>query len=323
MTLGWTRSFARRALVALALGAAGTACGGGTATPDAGRVDSGEAPLPMLQPLVAYEQGPSEYEPTSLDYGCLGTLSEPAGADPVSTTFQLRDFQNGFEVDATEVWLFSNNTIADSCVPPFCQSVTTDRTGNAVATLPAGGWTAYRVLPKMGLSRMTTVFSVFQYNFPIPATSGAVTGNSVSGSTIDLLPATLGVSRTEGRALIAGRIRDCAGGSVENAVIRLYDPTGAPLLAGEGPNDPKFHYFSGRTTGNLPNLPQQHTHRDGLFLLIEVPVVGDGPFRIEAWGNLGGEPTRIGCEAARVFPDAVTIVNLNPIRADGPVECRP
>jgi hypothetical protein len=341
MTLGWigstggdarTDRWRPRALRALARGTSATAlafacvaaaCGGSTTPSDAGASDAGQPPLPQLDPLAAYEETATEYVPRTLDYACLGTLTQPTGGAAVSTTFQLRDFQNDFAVDQTEVWLFSDNEIADSCDPPNCQSVTTNVMGDATVSLPSDGWVAYRVLPKMGLSRMTTVFAVFQYNFPIPSEAGgAVTGNSVSGSTIDLIPATLGISRTEGLALIAGRVRDCAGNSVENAILRVYDPTGAPLLEGEANDDPHFHYFSGEVERNLPNLAQLHTSPDGLYVLIQIPVTNDGRYRIEAWGNLDGEPTLISCEAARIFPDAVTIVNLNPTRADGPEACR-
>jgi hypothetical protein len=323
MRTGNTGFIGLRALVALVLCVTGAACGGNTGGADAGPRDAGSQPFPELPPLEGFEQTPDEYAPATLDYSCLGMPTQPVAGDPVSTTFQLRDFQNAFAVDSTEVWLFSNNEIADECVPPFCQSVTTNAMGDAEVTLPSDEWIAYRVLPKTGLSRMTTVFGVFQYNFQIPSVAGeAVTGNSVSGSTIDLIPATLGISRTEGLALIAGRIRDCAGGPVGNAVIRLFDPSGAPVLQGEATDDPHFHYFSGATVRNLPNLAQQYTNRDGLYVLIQIAVTSDGPFRVEAWGNLDGEPTRIGCEEARIFPDAVTIVNLNPVRADGPEACR-
>lgn len=310
------RTKSSSAVLALALGI--VACGGNTNPVR----DSGAPPVPELDPLAAYEQTSTAYVETTLDYSCLGTLTEPTGGDRVSTTFELRDFQNGFTVDDTEVWLFDDNQIADTCDPPFCQSVTTNANGDAVASLPASGWIAYRVLPKMGLSRMTTVFGVFQYNFAIPATAGgSVTGNSVSGSTIDLIPATLGISRTPGLALVAGRIRDCGGASVENAIVRLYDPSGAPVLEGERTEDPHFHYFSGEVMRNLPNVNQRDTNTDGLFVLIQIPPA-DGEFRLEAWGNLDGEPTLIGCETARIFEDAVTIMNLNPTRADGPAACR-
>lgn len=299
-----------------------SACGGSNSRPDGGS-DAGAPPVPELDPLAAYAETTDEYEPRTLDYACLGERSQPAAGAPVSTTFQLRDFQNDFAVDQTEVWLFSNNEIADECVAPACQAVTTDVMGDATVSLPSEGWIAYRVLPKMGLSRMSTVFAVFQYNFPVPATAGgAITGNSVSGSTIDLIPATLGVSRTDGLALIAGRVRDCAGNSVENAIIRVYDPSGAPVLEGDANDDPHFHYFNGSVERNLPSLDQLHTSPDGLYVLIQIPVRAEGRYRIEAWGNLDGEPTIIGCEAARIFPDAVTIVNLNPRRSDGPEACR-
>ncbi len=315
MSLGRNGWFAS---IALGLAACGGPSGGTDGGPDAG-------PTPDLPPLAAYEEivhGPddSEFSSVALDYACRGSRTRPTAGDPIPVTFQLRDFQDDFEVDDTEVWLFSNNEIGDSCDAPSCQSFTTDGTGNAEVTLPADAWYAYRVLPKTGLSRMTTVFSVFQYNEPAPAAAGgAVTGNSVSGSTIDLIPALLGISRSEGLAIVAGRIEDCSGNFVQNAILRMYDPDGA--LVATTAAGPFFHYFNGDANDNLPAQDETRSNADGLYVIVEVPVESDRPYRVEAWGNLDGEFRLLGCEAARIFPDAVTILNMTPVRGDAPAGC--
>lgn len=286
------------------------------AEPDAGGA--------QLEPIKAYrevEVGTRvEYQEASIDYSCRRLATQPTPGDPVEVTFQLRDFQEGFPVDDTDVWLFSNNVIADECNPPSCQSFTTDRDGNATVQLPANGWYAYRVHPKMGLSAMSTVFAVFQYNEPAPPAAGqAVVGNSVSKATIELIPSLLGINRTDGRALVAGRIQDCAGNYVQNAIVRLYDPNGE--LVETGPDGPFIHYFNGEADNSLPDLDATVSSEDGLYVAIEVPVLSDEPYRVEAWGMLDGRLTLLGCEAARIFEDAVTILNMTPVRADGPEGC--
>jgi hypothetical protein len=285
-------------------------------------VDTDSGTAPQLQPLQADQPEPDEFVPVALDYSCRTTRERPTGGAPVSTRFELRDFREKFEVSGTDVWVFTDNEIGNECTAPSCQSFTSDTMGNGTVTLPADGWFAYRVLPKSGLSRMTTVFAVFQYNMAAPSTEGrAVQGNSVSGSTIDLIPALLGISRTDGLAIVSGRIRDCAGNYVQNAIIRVFDPDGNEIEQGELNDEPHFHFFNGDAMNNLPDQTQTQSNADGLFVLVQIPVVDDRPYRVEAWGNLDGELTQLGCESARIFSDSVTIVNMDPVRADGPSGC--
>jgi hypothetical protein len=290
----------------------------------AGCREEGPEPPPADQePLAAWsETADPLFVEASLDYSCLGTRTEPNAGAPVSTRFELRDFQDDFPVPGTEVWLFTNNTIADACAAPDCLQFTTDAMGNGTVQLPANAWYAYRVLPRMGLSRMSTVFAVFQYNEPAPSVANqAVVGNSVSGSTIDLIPALLGISRTSGLAIIAGRIEDCAGNFVENVSIRLFDPDGNEIVPGTLNEEPHFNYFNGNAMDNLPDQTQLYSNRDGLYVLSQITVADGRPYRVEAYGNLNGALVPIACESARIFPDAVTILNMIPLRGDAPAGC--
>lgn len=293
------------------------------ATPDAG--PRAEFPMPDLEPLAAYTETPDAFVPATLDYGCIGSRTRPAGGAPVDVQFQLRDFADGFAVRDTEVWLFTNDVIADDCAAPDCAMFTTDSMGNAMVSMPAGGWYAYRVIPHDGLTEQNSVFGVFQYNELAPSAAGmSVEGNSVSGVTIDLVPATLGVGRTDGRAILAGRIADCSGSYVQNAIVRVYDSDGNPMLSGELNDQPHYHYFAGTPENNgsdLPSMPETASNVDGLYTVIQVPVADERPYRIEAWGELDGTFTLLACEEARIFEDAVTILNLDPRRGDGPTDC--
>lgn len=305
------------ALVLALGGAALVACDGGDPVdPDAGPDG------PDLGPAAAHFEVMDEFVARDLDYSCIGTVTQPTGGDPVATTFQLRDFQDDFEVVDTEVWLFTDNVILDTCAAPGCQMFTTDSMGDASVMIPAGGWYAYRVLAKEGETRGTTVFSVFQYNEPAPASAGgAVEGNSVSGSTIELIPALLGITREPGRAIVSGRIQDCNENYVENAIVRLYDPDGNEVTDGTLASQPHRHYFNGNPDSNLPNQEETDSNVDGLYVVVQVPIVDERPYRVEAWANLDGEVQRVGCEAARIFPDAVTILNIGPERSDAVAAC--
>jgi hypothetical protein len=301
------------------------ACDGNSVEPDAGPQVLG-CDLPELMPVSASTENPDSetFEPATLDYACLGERTRPEGGAALDATFHLIDFQDDFDVPNATVWLFTDNVIADNCAGPSCQILTTDGMGRATAQLPTGGWYAYRVLPYDDpFSRMSDIFGVFQYNEPAPdASGGTVTGNSVNGVTIDLIPSLLGITRAPGLALIAGRIEDCSGQFVENAVVRIYDPDGNCIEDGPQNDDPHIHYFNGDASNNLPALEVTQSNTDGLYLIVHIPPDPENrPFRVEAWGDVDGEPTLIGCETARIFPDAVTILNMIPLRGDAAAEC--
>ena len=292
------------------------ACGDDPVTMD----DAGTAL--ELAPAAAYVEMGEEFVPTTLDFSCMGTSVEPTPGEIVDVTFELRDFQDDFEVTEQDVWVFPGNEIGDTCDAPACQLVTTDASGNATVQLPTNGWYAYRVLPKMGATRGTTVFGVFQYNEPAPpGAGGSVMGQSVSGSTIEVIPALLGISREPGLAIVAGRLQDCNESFVENGIVRLFDPDGNFVEQGTLTSEPGYHYFNGNPDSNLPNQEETDSNVDGLYVVVQVPVVDERPYRVEMWANINGTTERVGCEAARIFPDAVTILNLSPMRADAPASC--
>lgn len=309
---GWVFGLLAAAALAACDGGSGSDAGTGT-----------DAATPNLPPIEIYEESAMSYVATGGSLGCFGTRTAPVGGAPVDVRFELRDFQDGFEVVGAEVWLFGDNVIADDCTGG-CQRLTTDAMGNAAARLPAGGWYAYRVLPLEGPTARTTVFGVFQYNKPTPASAGgAVDGNSVSGSTIELIPALLGITREPGRAIVAGRVHDCVDtNNVRNVQIRIYDPDGNYIEPGTRPNDPRYHYFMGLVRGNVPDQTAEHTAADGLYVAPQVPLVDDRPYRVEAWANFDGAYQRYGCETARLYADSVTILNIGPMRADPDPACR-
>ena len=164
--MGGRASFLSCGAVALAM----TACGGGSGTDAGAGTDGGM--VSNLPPLEAYTEGATAFTPTAADYSCLGTRTRPVGGDTIDVEFQLRDFQDSFEVVGADVWLFADNVIGDDCTGG-CQAFTTDASGNAAVRLPADGWYAYRVLPLEGPTARTTVFGVFQYNEPAPAAAGS------------------------------------------------------------------------------------------------------------------------------------------------------
>lgn len=310
---------------ALSLAFALSGCDDGDGDSDAGPdVDGGGMLITDPPPEIeAYTETPDDFAPATIDLSCLGTRTAPTGAEDVAVEFQLRDFQDDFEVPDIEVDVFTNNVITDSCALPNCQAVTTNSMGNATVMMPAGGWYAYRVNAYDDPNfRSNSVFQVFQYNEPAPTSSGgSVIGQSVSGYTIDIIPALLGFTREEGRAIIAGRVHDCNDANIANARVLAFDPEGNYLRPTGRSEDAADYYFAGVVRGNVPDVTALESRADGLYLYPQVLYIDDRPYRFEAWATVGGELTRIGCETARVFTNSVTILNIGPLRADGAAEC--
>lgn len=291
-------------LVALALGTT-VGCGDDdTMTPPGS--DAGASTLPPLS--TGTMSSPTSGTP---NYACLDTQTRPTPGDSVNTTFELRDFESDAPVGNARVWLFPDNDVRDTC-DGTCVEFTTNPDGNASVSLPASGWYAYRVFPREGATRVMTVVDSMQYNEPAPAESGrAVTGNAVSQGTIDLIPAVLGIDRLPGTAVIAGTVADCDETPVYGARIRAFDGD-TEVAMGLAATDPQYRYFNG---DSFPSDSNTFTHADGLYVAVQMPA--NRTLRVEAWGRPDDGPERrIGCEVVRVLPNAVTIVNIGPLRSD-------
>lgn len=297
------------ALVALALAVGCGGNGGGGGDPDAS--------VPSLPVLTTGTM----IDPTSgtPSFTCAGSREQPVAGSPVDTTFELRDFESDRPVSNARVWFFGDNVIRDACDAPTCTELMTDASGNAAVDVPAGGWYAYRVFPRAGATEAMSVIDSMQYNEPAPtAGGGSITGNSVSEGTLALIPAVVNILRQPGTALLAGVVQDCNETPVYGAVVRVFDGD-TELVEGERVDEPHYRYFNG---DSFPSDSSTFTHADGLYVGIQIPIPAsaDAQLRVEAWGRPteADAPRRIGCEAVRVLPDAVTIINIGPERGDYP-----
>lgn len=251
------------------------------------------------------------------DFACMGTRTQPAEGDAISFTFTVEDFQEGTPTANVCFEFYPDNVVpADDGT---CDGMMTDASGNATVMDAAGSWYAYRVFPKEGPTPATTVVGSVQYNEPAPAVmGGSVTGNSVSGATINLIPVVLGFNRAAGTAVLAGQIQDCAETPVYGTRIRAFREDGTEILEGAAQREPHYRYFDG---DDFPNATQPWSHVDGLYAAANFPADASGtPIFVELWGRLtaDGPVQLLGCETGRLFPDTVTILNIGPLRSDGP-----
>ncbi|MAQ16865.1 MAG: hypothetical protein CMN30_18990 [Sandaracinus sp.] len=313
--------------MALAVGAFG--CGdddgdGTTPTEDMGtggtdmEVPAGGFPgtTPAGLPAYALGEGVSgtmAMTTSAADYSCAGSRTAPAGGADATFTMEIREFRGGTAVEGLCVKFFPDNVVdlGADCDPG--SDFVTDASGNISVTAPAGGWYSYRVFP----SASDEIVDSFQINELAPADGGTNDGISVAESTLRLIPAVLGVQAATGTTLVAGTAQDCNGEPVYGAIAAIYREDGTFIAEAGGNTSPKYRFFDGDGT---PSTAQRWTHVDGLFGGINMPVDAGGEnLLVELWGmNDAGELEVIGCETVPAAPDAVAIVNVGPLRADGP-----
>jgi hypothetical protein len=124
--------------------------------------------------------------------------------------------------------------------------------------------------------------------------------------------------RTRETAILAGTVTDCAGDPVYGARIELVLPDGTRVPEGSLNPEPHYRYFDGT---DFPSSRQPWTHIDGLYAVANVTPT-TMPARLEVFGRLtaGGPMTLIACEEGVLLSDTGTILNIGPLRADGPCE---
>ncbi len=137
---------------------------------------------------------------------------------------------------------------------------------------------------------------VYQYNV-----------NALSKSDYVNIPTTAGLSGgiTDGEGAVAGEIHDCDNIRVENVIVGVYDFTDA--------NNPKtaydrFAYFNGNPLKTLPDSSRIATDRLGLFTGLNTKP---GKIRVVSAGLVSGSLTSFGTFDAIVYPNTVSVVNVN------------
>ncbi len=243
------------------------------------------------------------------DLTCLGTATRPAGGAATAGVLTVTEFlPPSAPTASTMVDIFSTNVITDTCAAPDCMTVTTDSMGQAMATLPAGAWTAFHI------HQSAATAEVLAYSFPWTSTAGGTVGtNSFSSSTVTLVSTLLQrMLQTTTAGAISGQVNDCMGHHLQNAEARVFHGT-TQIVDG-----PACNHASPRITG----LEGTSLTRDGLtgpsgtFVGANVPVGDD--YHVEIWGvtTAGSAPRLVGCEEGRVVAGGITVLSIGPLRSD-------
>ena len=324
----------RKMMTLLGLAAALAAgCGDDSSTPDSGPADTGVptdgggtdsgsmmVDLPALQTGTVDPDHSNLIDPSTAmpaDFSCVGTNTAPAGGDAVDFNLVIKEFNDGNTFEGLHVKFWSDNT-PDNSAWDAATDYSTDVDGKIAVSAPAGAWYAYRVFPQDGPTPSLELVGSLQTSEPAPTAPTDRDGNSVSRATLNLIPTVFGFRQSAGTALIAGRVEDCAGHKTYGATMQVVRADGTVVMEGDTNPEPHYRYFDG---GDFPLAGQQWSHVDGLFAAANIPAATDGEsifVRIVGRTTAAGDLQVIGCEPLPIHPDTASIVNVVPLRSDGP-----
>lgn len=256
------------------------------------------------------------------DWTCKGTLSEPVQGVTGEFIGRVEDFQEEDPVPSAHVRIWTDNDPTGD--PADAVDSLTDVNGefviesgwiHACQPLAARVWTEFDP---------PETYQTFQIDIVVAGTEPyTATLNSVSYSTYQLLPLTVGVEPQPGKGIAAGRVYDCAGdpvGNGEASVGTLDRDTGAVVEA----QGYAMRYFKNED----PDQGQLWISEDGLFGGMNVPPGEE--WNLMIWGipqdeahcetTTAGDVIRPAQNAAycllaltsiHVQPDSVNIANVD------------
>ncbi len=303
---------------ALALGAVGCDGGGNTPATDAGPRDSGPSDSGMAPVELPVLQAADGDTLVAADLSCLGVRTAPTAGD--ATDLPVRSIQRGLmdmARPATTVRIFPGNQIlsSETCDAPACTEVTTDGAGDGTVNLAADGWFAYQVIGDETAGTSTTA----QVNVPAtPAGSGVIELSVISRGLFESALGAANVQPQVGTSYFTGTARDCMGRPLVGARIRVFGG-GGEIVGGTNPRGPRFVYWPDE--GPFPLSSEPYTSLQGRYAGGNVDP--EDTLRLELWAVRaeGEEPSLIACEEFGGQQDQVTVLNVDPLRADAPASC--
>lgn len=280
---------------------------------DGGVITATDAAQPTSLPPLVIGEDRSSASPAN--YGCIGENSAPTAGDPVSATVTFSALAlSSFPVANGAAELYPGAAVRASC-DGDCVAGTTGSDGTMTATLPGGGWFAYRLAPAgSGSSASVAVLGNF-YTWP-EAAGGNVTVTAISESVAEILTNQINRTLSSETAAVSGSVRDCDGEEVAKARVRFF--RGDTEIVSGPESDTTTPFITGLSSGTIPSASSDGLTGYGGRFAGTIPP--GGTVRIEAWGSLaeGAEPVLLGCEEVNVEPNTVTVAVVPALRGDYP-----
>jgi hypothetical protein len=289
---------------------------------DGGGMGNGESNLGFVTPEEATTAWSEEngvwVEQGAANWGCLGTpSSDSATTVEVTLSGKIDDFQTGNIVPNAEIKVFDGADVNN----PFA-TATADANGDYTMTIPAGHT---RLGFELNADGQFRTLLLNQYLDPNEATQ-TLDMSSVSELTTNALPAFIGVTRTAGRGVLAGAMRDCDDNEVSGAVATVSSVAGAPMHLQDDPSCDEdkpctqtYYFSAGSTSLPVRHSQQINTNSDGLFMTIELPVAASAFLQVWGYtdaGSVGGDMTLLAEIPSPVLADTVVTFSLEPLRTN-------
>ena len=238
------------------------------------------------------------------NFTCLGAPSTDAPSNvDINMTGQVRDFQEGNPVPDATVEVFANIDIG----APLA-TATADGNGDYALVIPAG---QVRVGFKVAAPDYVDTYLINQYYDPDTLDQDENV-DAVSDTTADLLPALIGLLRTDGLGIVAAAFRDCDNNTVSHVVATVSATSGA---ADHLPGGQSYYFDDGLPTNHVI---RQTTNSDGLFVVLELPEAPTA--YLQLWGFVDGQDpstddmTLLSEMAAPVIGNTVITASAEPLR---------
>jgi hypothetical protein len=130
--------------------------------------------------------------------------------------------------------------------------------------------------------------------------------NAISRTDYVNIPVTAGLAGgiADGLGAAAGEVHDCDNVRVENVTVEVQKLDGARYVTAYD----RFAYFNGNPLKTLPDSSRTATDRLGLYTGLNVKP---GKVHVVGAGLVGGKLTHFGSFDMYVYPNSVSVVNLN------------
>jgi hypothetical protein len=292
------------------------ACGGGDGgDPDANTLVNHGFATPTVTMTAHQKSGTTWTDVGPADWSCLNTATDDVPAE-VPTT--VSGIAYGRNTDMEPVEGATLTAYAGTDFGTELDSTTTSEEdgeeGAWEVGLPAG---RTRVAYKTVLEGYVDTYLINQYYEP-DATTAEEDIEPVSDDTAETLLALINLVRDADTGILAGAIRDCEGHEVAGAIATVSATQGTP----DHIQDAETFYFSAGAAKSLPVIQdsQHETNKDGLFMVVELPVSGLVYFQV--WGfrddqdPASDELTLIAELGAPVFANSIVTASLEARRTE-------
>jgi hypothetical protein len=252
----------------------------------------------------------SDGEPLALE--CLGSFVRPTGDAPRPFTLTATLSTTGEPVVGKELWFYATDDVTPGECGTSCEAATTNTEGEATVQLRPGGFYGFEIPEDEELAHTVPYDALAPSSeeaatFPVIATSRA-------GYVVLSILGAFGSDPV--RPVLAGTVRDCSGGLLENTLVSVVAPSGErlqPRSASPDPSEPGTVYFA---SGSPPLLDPEivlGTRDNGRYTVGNLTVESQ-PYRVEAWGVLDPArgPELLACEEASTLEETIVILTLWP-----------